>query len=583
MKRLGVFILLFFSAAGVHAQDPAAIAAVRDADLPPDVRARLEAIVADPGTVVFRGTTRIRAGEEVARPVVVQGGALVVAGVARGPVAVIRGALEIEPGGIVEGDVFLIDSSFEAAETARVGGTVTRVGDVARIPSLRIRPAAPGNPPKATYGVSGVVLGSGLARARVGAAYDRIRGMAVRVGPELTFPSGESNHLHLYAAAEFRSETTRAFDLRNDIGYRAGLMHTFGPREELALGAGIRSEIDPIERRGLSGWEAALSSAVLHRDPWDYVARSGWSVWGSYVVPTVPFAALVEYRDEDEGAVTAADPWSMLRRADAWRLQPVVAEGRLRSITVNLRFDSRPELREPGTGLYADLRVTRALGGSLRTQPFALLSGTGSDGGPNHVAPYGPWEIDEPFTLGALDLRGYVAVREESRLSARLWLGGALSGSPLPPQYQHALGGAGTLPGFSGFTADCSARSRDGVTFRDTEAFPVYPAYGCDRAALFQAEYRGKLNFRFGYDEIDRGESPEGLRVVVSPAWVAFLDVGRGWQLAGGMGGAHRVDTPTLVDAGLGLVFGSLGVYAAVPVEGPGSGVRFTASLGHRF
>src|SRR5690606_3432303 len=32
MKRLGVFILLFFSAAGVHAQDPAAIAAVRDAD-----------------------------------------------------------------------------------------------------------------------------------------------------------------------------------------------------------------------------------------------------------------------------------------------------------------------------------------------------------------------------------------------------------------------------------------------------------------------------------------------------------------------------------------------------------------------
>src|SRR5690606_15230857 len=192
MKRLGVFILLFFSAAGVHAQDPAAIAAVRDADLPPDVRARLEAIVADPGTVVFRGTTRIRAGEEVARPVVVQGGALVVAGVARGPVAVIRGALEIEPGGIVEGGVFLIDRSCAAADTARVGGAVTGEGDVARIPSLRIRPAAPGSPPKATCGVSGVALGSGLARARVGAAYDRIRGMAVRVGPELTFPSGES-------------------------------------------------------------------------------------------------------------------------------------------------------------------------------------------------------------------------------------------------------------------------------------------------------------------------------------------------------------------------------------------------------
>lgn len=578
MRRLAIYLLLSLAAADVGAQDPGALGAIRGAGLPPDVQARLETIVSDPGTVVLRGPSRIRAGEEVVRPLVVQGGSLVVAGVAHGPVVVIRSTLEIEPGGVIEGDVILIDSSMEMAETARVGGTVTRYGDVARIPTVHARVSMPLSVPEAVYGVSGRAFGSESARLRTGAAYDRVRGLALRVGPELTLPRGGPTRL--YAAAELRTGTTRGLDLE-DMGYRAGVTHAFGPERRITMGAGIRSEVDAIERRGLSGWEAALSAALLRRDPWDYVERSGWSAWGTYAASSLPFAALIEYRDEEEGAVPAASPWTLLRVDDAWRPQPVVAEGRLRSITVNVRFDGRPDLRDPGTALYADLRVSRALGGSLRTQTFAIPYGTGPDGEPNRVI-RAAWEMEEPFTAGALDLRGYLAIREESRLNMRFWLGGSLTGSALPPQYQHALGGVGTLPAFPGFAADCLARSVRGESTRGGEWYPAYPVYGCDRAALFQAEYRGKLNFRFGYDENDPGDPPWGWRIVVSPTWVAFLDAGRGWALEP-VGGAGRADTPTLVDAGLGLVFGGLGFYAAMPVEGPGQGVSFLARLGRRF
>ena len=191
------------------------------------------------------------------------------------------------------------------------------------------------------------------------------------------------------------------------------------------------------------------------------------------------------------------------------------------------------------------------------------------------------------FSTGLVDIRRYNRVDPRSRLNFRLLLGGSLNGEPLPPQYQHALGGEGSLPGYDLFSLDCQARSqtvyRSLEAASDPAASPDFPRYGCDAFALFQAEYRGRFSFRMHWDSapwLDDREEQADVEVVdtweFAPDWTVFVDAGRGWNLE------SATDEELAVDVGVGLVIGRLGAFVALPLSGQG-GINAFIRLGPRF
>ncbi|MGQ0815742.1 MAG: hypothetical protein ACT4O1_15000 [Gemmatimonadota bacterium] len=138
-------------------------------------------------------------------------------------------------------------------------------------------------------------------------------------------------------------------------------------------------------------------------------------------------------------------------------------------------------------------------------------------------------------------------------MAFRIVGGGTLGDETLPPQFQHALGGAATLPGYSTFSADCGAR-RSVVLRGNNDSF--FPYYGCDRMALFSADYRADFA-------------------------AVFFDAGRGWSASDAPAGAAH--TATLYDAGAGILLGDVGIYGAVPLTGNDRAVKFFVRLGPRF
>src|SRR5690606_19682750 len=103
------------------------------------------------------------------------------------------------------------------------------------------------------------------------------------------------------------------------------------------------------------------------------------------------------------------------------------------------------------------------------------------------------------FTTGRIDVRRYQTVGRNATLALRAFGAGSLREEPLPPQFQHALGGAGSLPGYSTFSIACGARDRLVRRSRDDPFQDFFGGYGCDRMALFQAEYRGGFDLDFGH------------------------------------------------------------------------------------
>ena len=213
----------------------------------------------------------------------------------------------------------------------------------------------------------------------------------------------------------------------------------------------------------------------------------------------LPLSLTVRGQWEKHRSRAAGSPWTLFGNADEWRPQPLVAEGELASVLLETEIDTRSDPDDPAWGWLATLEVERSVGMHLEMpQSVQVLSLPA----PPEAAPLGE------FTTAFIDIRRYNRVSPDGRLNFRLVAGGALTDGPLPPQRQHALGGEGSLPGYRLFDLDCGARSRS--VQRRTAATPAdgsvdlerpifFPAYGCDRFGLFQAEYRGRLRFRFDW------------------------------------------------------------------------------------
>lgn len=548
------------------------------ADLPRWVEEDIINFFNDPSTIHFTGRTRIPSTRVVTGDVAALGGPFTIAGEVDGDLVVVNGDLVFEAGGVVRGDVLVVGGRAFGEDQGDIEGNLRVFDEPLRYIQRGERIALAGRPPEREGYGPDFPWGDARFTVKSGQNYNRTEGLPIMVGP--TFRTAGANPLRMDVLAIWRTDT--GFDLRTeDLGYAIRAEQALGGRESVAIGATLFSFVDPIEDWGITNLEASLTTFVLHEDYRDYYERKGWSAYAEFRLPYQPVELRAEYFDEDHYFMPVASPWSITKNDEPWRFQPLVAEGNLRFLEGTLTVDTRNDLNDPTDGWLLTASARRGLGGEL-----FLPSHLASSEVPAETIE--AQEYDTDFLTGFLDARGYLRINPGASLNIRGVAGGSLSDIPTPPQFQHAIGGVGSVPGHSMFGQDCGARdetrffsyTEDGRLFQSD----VFPAYGCHRFALFQAEFRGSLfmDWSFGWDEEEdpwEGNWNWYPNIDFSPNWAAFFDAGRAWNV-------DNDEADTLMDVGAGILFGDLGIYFAYPLNEDENGDRngnFFIRLSRRF
>lgn len=159
---------------------------------------------------------------------------------------------------------------------------------------------------------------------------------------------------YLGAAREWRSP--RGAALTSALGYAFGSeawQYRLGGRVRLSaardLWAGVFLE-DATARRPTftsSTYDPTLFALAVRLDPLDYYRERGVTI--SAGATLLPFARLdVRYRDLEQSSLPTITDFALLDVTRAQRPNPPIVEGRLRSLSATLAFDSRPVLWNKG-------------------------------------------------------------------------------------------------------------------------------------------------------------------------------------------------------------------------------------------
>jgi len=527
--------------------------------LPRDVAEGIVEFLNDPSVIRFDGRATVPRGSALEGDVGVLNGSLVLAGRVDGGVIVVGGDVELAETAAISGDLILVGGRLRGDES-RVSGDFLRYDEsftfIVRDGRVGLR-----EPPDRR---EGLYLGRSRLTVRAGTNYNRVEGLPIVFGPVIE--SRSSNAFRVEALATYRTESGSTQDR---WGYRIAAEQRFGSPLSLRLRGAAYSEVVPMEF-WLSDLEASLSTFLSHRDYRDYYERRGWSVGLGLSIPAIPADLTVDYRRERHFSLPVASPWSLINNDQPWRRMPVVAEGTQQLIDARLVIDTRNDEDAPTDGWFIQAGALLGIGDDPAVPGLSATAG----------GPFGaPAAQRGDFRTGTIDLRRYARVDPSSWLSFRALLSGSLNDEPLPPQYQHAFGGEGSLPGFAPFSLDCGAR--DQTAFVDREADPeVFPYYGCDRMSLFQIEYRKTFSWdlEIGPDGDEWEQWSWYPRIDLSPAFSLFVEGGRGWSSTPG-----RPDTDDVADGGVGLHLGDLSFYWAYPLQGGNERANFFLRISRRF
>lgn len=550
-------------------------------DLPEEVADEVIAAFNDPLWLRLLGSATIAEGDTIRADVAVLQGPLELGGHIAGDLLVVNGDVRFLPGASVSGGVRVVGGTIHSLDAARIGGEVVVYPERLRYRRdgeriVRVRPAGTVEDP-----ISGVVWGRSDFLIATGDSYNRVEGLPITFGPRIR--TAGSNPLRLHALAIYRTESGVRLDT-DDLGYYVRAEQFLGGRRSMRIGATAHSQVTPIEDWQISDLESGISTFLLHRDFRDQFERQGISFFGTWEPPGTPYSFTGEIRRDRHRSLEPGSPWSLFRNAEPWRAEPLVGEGRLTSVRLSGAYDTRNDPISPAAGWYLQGRIEQSVSGTLTT-PELFVEDPLMPTDPILLASAG--ETFGRFSTGLVDIRRYNRVDPRSRLNFRFLAGGSLDGGPLPPQYQHALGGEGSLPGYDLFGLDCAARSghvfRTADAVNDPDAAPYFARYGCDAFALLQAEFRGRFNFRLRWDSApwlddtdEVGDFDDRPAWEFAPDWTVFVDAGRAWRMG------NDPDEDLAVDVGVGLVLGRLGAFLAIPLTGSG-GINAFVRLGPRF
>ncbi len=568
--------LLLGAGAGLRAQDTvqvihpeAKVDSTKRPALPAEVLREVMSAWNDSATTRIVGSFFLPAGAVLQGPVAVFYGPLRVAGELIGRVTVINGNLVIDPGGLVRGEVLVVGGRvavrpgghYEASpsRTYSAAAQLIRMADGTLVERPPPRPLGELATAHASFRTGRFATELSL---ETGRAYNRVEGLPIVLGPTVV----REGLPDLDARLELRGIVWTAPDRSNrraDFGYTARLQFRFGSARQLTVRGQAFRVVSATEDQPLSAMEAGWSAFLFQRDYRDYYQSQGVTASASYLLGH-SLTLHTSVRREAEQSVPANDPISVFRN-NAWRPNPLADDGHYLSWRVGLDLDTRNDPEAPASGW-----LVRSYWEQSRSDDAAPLSL--------------PSEVRDPIAPGRysfsrfwLDARRYARFNPSVRSSARLLVGGWLSGDPLPVQRRFSLGGPDVLPGYTFRSQSCAPA---GLTD------PGRPAL-CDRLIALQVEVRTRTRVGLPIPSPDAYLTGlQRLFAIREPDIIIFGDAGKAWITGAGPGRVPNDKIPVLreweYDVGFGIDAGGLGFYLTQPLS-RGLPPTFTMRLQRRF
>lgn len=263
---------------------------------------------------------------------------------------------------------------------------------------------------------------------------DRVDGWAPGLGARLRIHDFRSyNHTDLYARGAYGLSSDRA-------RFALGARRPFGGSGRLVLGYEFHDLTDSDDSFRNSALEEALTAVMFRLSARDYFERRGHEAFAFWRLSPRAQVGLAG-RSDEQGSLSVTSRSALFARDDAPRANPGVDEGTMRSLVAAVRVTS-------DSALYDGLDAEREsfLQRSLYGAPFPGAQGFRLQA-TLEVADADALGGDFTFRRFVGDVRGRRSLGGPWALSARGLLG--LSGGTLPFQKRFALGGVGTLRGFS--------------------------------------------------------------------------------------------------------------------------------------
>jgi outer membrane protein assembly factor BamA len=222
---------------------------------------------------------------------------------------------------------------------------------------------------------------------------------------------------------------------REDASYSLGVERPLLPATRLFVGAEFHDITTSDDLWRLNATEQTVASAGWKNTFRDYYRRKGVQVHVG-MLPDDNHEVVVAWRSDRHQPLINESDFSLFRRDDDFRPNPLVADAELHAIVVGYTFDSLG-LREESFGrrftrhLFDDLFRARRRGArGWRLDWSSEIAGHGIGG-------------DYQFTRHILNLRGATRVTPRQTLAGRAMAG--WSSGALPLEREFALGGVGTV------------------------------------------------------------------------------------------------------------------------------------------
>ncbi|MEK7239439.1 MAG: hypothetical protein AAB224_02545 [Gemmatimonadota bacterium] len=525
-------------------------------------------------TMRVTGVLEVTADRTIDGDVAILNGPVTVAGKITGSLVAINADVRLASGASIGRDLIVVGGTVTGREGASVGGEVMRQAELLRYHLEGQRLVADEEPaydeawwkrrprrrPERSDDRSWRDLTFTSAHT-----YNRVEGLPILVGPRIHQVT-DWGRFTLDAFGVVRTAGPMQWD-RGTLGHDVTSELQLG--RKLGVGVGGRSFdiVDGVENWQMGDAEVGLGAFVLHRDFRDYYRRHGG----------LGFVKLHAGRDADltmslgnerwERA-RERDPLSVARGDDPWRLNPAMDEGPMHLASAQLRVDTRRWEGSPWGGWFLNAEWERGTGALARDPGLLAVI---------------PVPEDVQYTRAFVDARRYNRLAPDASLNLRFVTGGWLSGDRLPTQRRLSVGGPATLPGYDFRRA--WRVSPDVLTCNGT-VLPGAPAL-CDRMMLFQAEFRSDFGIGWVRDDAHDDWWRPGLNQRAS--WVLFADAGRGWNI-GAPNGATTYPKGSLPDfstfrsdVGIGIDFGSVGIYLAKATTTAREPVNVLFRVQHRF
>jgi cytoskeletal protein CcmA (bactofilin family) len=584
VKSLIRLIVLLLSAAAAAVVAPRAAVAQQDssgARLSSTVRTAVEGYNAST-TRRVTGAFSVPASTVVAGDVAVLNGPVTISGRIQGSLIAINADVRLEPSARVDQNITVIGGTLTGHDGAQIGGEIRRQEELLRYRLEGERLIAES---ELVYDDSWWQRHHIRHEIRRGEAYteffyvasrayNRVEGWSFAVGPRIQrAPSWGKINLDAFAIVRTAAPIVWG---DQSLGHEANAEVQFGKPIGVAVGGQLFSVIAPTENWQMGNGEVGLASFLLRRDFRDYYARHGGEMYvrfqGGNDADLTFTLSDEQWRDRRD-----RDPFTLFRGNELWRANPVMDSGSMHLFTARLRADTRGQEGSRWAGWYVNLEFEQGAGRLTRA------------GAPIIATLLAPMPESVHYSRAFIDVRRFNRISPTTSVALRVAPHPATAGDALPTERKLSIGGSGTLPGY-GFReamvgSDVLQCSR-GFVQAGTPA-------QCDRIAMAQIELRS--DFLAGVLRDDGPDDWWRPGFNHKAQWVVFADAGRGWRTddvtTSAIGrtddAGYRNGMPPLnsfkSDVGLGVDFGSFGVYWAKAISDGGEPARFFVRLQRRF